>query len=193
VPRAGLSREGVFDRAQAIADAHGLEALDLTALASACGVRKPSLYKHVDGLPDLLSELAARGYEGLRAAVDGEATTAGAARAWRRFAQEHPGLYAAAVPRHTTRSGRAREAAEAALAVLLDRLRQEGLGPDDAVHAARALRSLIHGFVELERAGGFGLAAPVDESFERALAALLAGLGLGSPSGGPLADGSAQR
>lgn len=191
--RAGLSREIVVDHAQAIADARGLDALDLTALAEACGVRKPSLYKHVDGLPDLLGELAARAYEGLSEALSRAASPSALARAWRGFAREHPGLYAAAVPSHVARSGRAREAAEAALGALLAGLRAEGLGEEEAIHAARALRALVHGFVELERAGGFGLGVSVDASFERALDALLRGLGLPVDGGGAVAPDGAGR
>lgn len=178
MPGVGLSREAVIDAAQAIADARGLEALDLTALAEACGVRKPSLYKHVDGLPDLRGELAARGYRGLAAALAETDDLRSLARAWRAFAVAHPGLYAAAVPAHVSRSGPGREAAEEALAAVLARIAAAGRSGDDGVHAARALRALVHGFVELERAGGFGLSAPVDESFDRAVQALLEGLEL---------------
>jgi Tetracyclin repressor-like, C-terminal domain len=39
-------------------------------------------------------------------------------------------------------------------------------GPD-AVDAIRSLRAALHGFVELERAGGFGLPDSVDRSYDR--------------------------
>jgi hypothetical protein len=51
-----------------------------------------------------------------------------------------------------------------------------GLQGEDAVHAARAFRSLVHGFATLEVAGGFGLPQDCDESFRRLVDALLAGL-----------------
>lgn len=191
--RRGLSREIVVDRAQAIADERGLDALDLTVLAEACGVRKPSLYKHVDGLPDLLGELAARACAALSDALAREGSVAGLARAWRSFALRHPGLYAAAVPNHVARTGRAREAAEAALGALLSALRAEGLDEEGAIHAARALRALVHGFVALERAQGFGLDTSVEESFERGLAALLHGLGLPCPAEGTVAPRDRRR
>ena len=34
-----------------------------------------------------------------------------------------------------------------------------GIEPDDAIHVVRALRSYLHGFVDLERRGGFGMRA----------------------------------
>ena len=42
---------------------------------------------------------------------------------------------------------------------------------DDAVDATRALRALLHGYVALEAAGGFGMARDVRESFDRAIEA----------------------
>jgi hypothetical protein len=38
---------------------------------------------------------------------------------------------------------------------------------DDAIHAIRGLRVVLHGFVTLEAAGGFGLPQSVDETFGR--------------------------
>ncbi len=38
------------------------------------------------------------------------------------------------------------------------------------------MRALVHGFVTLQAAGGFGLPDDVDVSFERAVDALVAGL-----------------
>jgi len=51
-----------------------------------------------------------------------------------------------------------------------------GLEGDDALHATRGLRSLLHGFVSLETGGGFGLPLDLDESFRRLLQVFMAGL-----------------
>jgi hypothetical protein len=47
------------------------------------------------------------------------------------------------------------------------------------VHAARAFRSAVHGFVVLEAAGGFGIPVDLDDSFDRLLATLAGGLATG--------------
>ncbi len=54
--RAGrpLTREILFERALAIVDYEGLEALTMRRLAADVGVRAPSLYNHVSGKEDLL-------------------------------------------------------------------------------------------------------------------------------------------
>jgi hypothetical protein len=51
-----------------------------------------------------------------------------------------------------------------------------GLEGEDAIHAVRALRSLVHGFTTLEVSGGFGMPLEVDESFARLVDLFIAGL-----------------
>lgn len=48
----------VDQRSADLADAHGLENLTLAQVASAVGVRLPSLYNHVQGLEGLHRDLA---------------------------------------------------------------------------------------------------------------------------------------
>ena len=47
---------------------------------------------------------------------------------------------------------------------------------DDAIDAIRSLRAVIHGFVTLEAAGGFGLERPLDATYTRLIDALGAAL-----------------
>jgi len=47
---------------------------------------------------------------------------------------------------------------------------------EQTVHATRAVRSALHGFVTLEAAGGFGLPQDVDESYNRLVELLDTGL-----------------
>ena len=63
-----------------------------------------------------------------------------------------------------------------ALRVVLAVIASLGVEGADAIHAARALRSIIHGFATLEIAGGFGLPVDCDESFRRLLDLLVEGL-----------------
>ena len=59
-------------------------------------------------------------------------------------------------------------------------LRGYGLDEDGTVHATRAVRSALHGFVSLEAAGGFGLPQDVDASYDRLVDLLDAGLTTGN-------------
>jgi hypothetical protein len=51
-----------------------------------------------------------------------------------------------------------------------------GITGDAAIHAARAVRSALHGFVSLEAAGGFALRQDQDESFTYLLSLIDRGL-----------------
>jgi hypothetical protein len=44
-----------------------------------------------------------------------------------------------------------------------------GLRGEEALHATRGFRSVVHGFATLEAAGGFGIPPDLDESFDRLL------------------------
>ena len=186
MPRAGLDTARVVDAASAIADAEGLDAVTLARVAGGLGVRAPSLYKHVDGRAGLLRALALRGVRELTAALrDAAIGRAGAdalaatARAYRAYAAAHPGLYAASVVAPARDDAEQQAAAAEAIDVIYAVLRGWQLEVDDAVHAVRAFRSAVHGFVALEAAGGFGIPVDVDTSFERLVATLAGGLATG--------------
>jgi AcrR family transcriptional regulator len=176
----------VVEAAALLADEEGLEDLSLARLAERLGVRKPSLYNHVAGLGGLRRELALMGVRELerrlsRAAVGkaGEGGVSALASAYRDFVLERPGLYAATVRsyRHFAPEDPELEVAEReAFAPVLAVLSSYGLRDEDAVHAARGLRSVSHGFATLENAGGFGLPSDVDESFGRLVRAFVVGL-----------------
>jgi hypothetical protein len=67
-------------------------------------------------------------------------------------------------------------AGKAPVVVVLAVLSGFGLHGDDAVHAARALRSTVQGFVSLEAAGGCGLPASLDLSLDRLVEGYIAAL-----------------
>jgi AcrR family transcriptional regulator len=182
MPRAGLTAESVVAAAAELADAEGLKALTLAALAGRLGVRPPSLYAHLGGLEDLRRRLAARGAEQLAAALQTAATgragsqaLAAVAAAYRDYAHAHPGAYAA-LQRADPDSGQAAEAAARLVDVMLAVLAGYDLEGEPALHATRAIRSALHGFVLLESQAGFGLPLSLDESFARLVAMLDRGL-----------------
>jgi AcrR family transcriptional regulator len=182
-PRAGLDRATLVAAAAELADAEGPEAVTLARLAARFGVRPPSLYNHVAGLDDLRRELARRGLRDLtdrllRAAAGraGDEAVLALGRAYRAFARAHPGLYAATLRAPDPADPVWVHLGDDLVALIADVLAGYGLRGDDALHAIRALRSLLHGFVALEAAGGFGLPLDLDESFQRLLAGYVGGL-----------------
>ncbi len=179
MPRAGLDKAAVVEAAATILNTEGVGALTLNRLAQELGVKPPSLYNHIDGLAGLQRELAimnarALGERFTRAAIgqSGPAALIAVARAYRAYIKESPGVYLASL-----RSSGAQQpvdaelsaAEEPSLRVALAVIASFGLTGEEALHAARGLRSLVHGFATLEIAGGFGLPLDLDESFERLL------------------------
>jgi AcrR family transcriptional regulator len=187
MPRAGLTPESVLDAAERIADSNGLEAVTLARLAAELGVRPPSLYKHVDSLEAVRRGLALRGIaeanRRLQLATIGKArddALYALAEAYWRFARERPGLYAASLRAAKPGENDVAAAGDAFLGIVLAVLSGYGVSGDDALHATRGLRAIIHGFVSLDAAGGFRLKLDLEESFRRLLAAFardLAGRG----------------
>jgi AcrR family transcriptional regulator len=183
VPRQGLDRERVVEVAAALADADGLETVTLARVAAELGVRSPSLYNHVDGLEGVrrgiallaLGELGAT----LREAATGRAgddALVAIAEAYRAYARAHPGRYPLTQYLPRPQDPEIDLAASAVVQVVVDGLRAFDLADEDAIHAARAFRAAIHGFVSLETGGGFGMPVDVDESFRRLVTTLAAGL-----------------
>jgi AcrR family transcriptional regulator len=188
MPRAGLDAQAVVAAAGGLADAEGLNAVTLARVAAELGVRPPSLYAHVGGLADLHERLALLGTaqlaDVLQAAVAGRSDTAALralADAYRDYARTHPGLYMA-----SQRAGPGDELEDAvrrrAVDVVLAVLRGYELEGEDAMHATRAVRASLHGFVTLEIGAGFGLPLSLDDSYAALVAMLDRGLGGGRPS-----------
>lgn len=179
MPRAGLSTASVVDAAIDLVDERGRAALTLAAVASRTGVAAPSLYKHVRSLEALQQKVCARATAELAQALStsvagrsGEEALRCLADAYRDYALTHPGRYPmtqrvpdAKDPEHVAAGERTVEAVFAAL-------RGYGLEGDEAIHATRAARSALHGFVSLEIDGGFGMPQDVGRSFERLVSAL---------------------
>jgi AcrR family transcriptional regulator len=173
----------VIDEAQALSDEVGLDALTLAALAGRLGVRQPSLYKHIDGSDALRRALSVRAKQELaavlaRAAVgkSGDEAIGALADAYRGWAHAHPGRYQSTVAAPTSGDADDEAASLAAVSVLLDILAGYELSGADAIHATRAVRAALHGFVSIEAAGGFGMQIDVDDSFARLVASITRGI-----------------
>jgi len=171
-PRAGLTTEHVVAAAVELADRDGLESLTLARVAAHLGVRPPSLYHHVAGAAGLSDEMQIRGFRELRDRLrrvavgkSGDAAVMALAQEIRSFAREHPSLYAATVPSGEDAGPGVRAVRDEALEVVLAVIGGYGIDDDEQVHAARFLRSAVHGFIDLECSGGFGIPVDLDASY----------------------------
>ena len=178
-----LNSDLILQAAVRIADEEGVEALTLATLAQRLDIRSPSLYNHIAGLPELRKLLSLHGLEELRsellhAAVGraGEDAIRAMAYAYLGFARAHPGLYELSLLSSKQEDAEWAKVANGIAELVVRALESYRLDPAAAIHAARALRSLLHGFASLERHGGFGLPFDLNESFAEMVSLFLAGL-----------------
>lgn len=181
--RRGLDKETIVIAAAELVNAEGMGALSLSRLAKGLGVRTPSLYNHVDGLPGLRRELALHNVQQLgeclaNAAIgkSGPQGLRAIAQAYREYIKESPGLYQASLRASGSQASPDRElqaAEERVVKIALAVVESFEMQDEDALHAVRALRSVVHGFATLEAEGGFGMPLDCDESFRRMIEMLI--------------------
>ncbi|GHI02520.1 TetR family transcriptional regulator [Streptomyces cellostaticus] len=177
--RAGLTTDLVVAAAADLADESGFDNVTLSALARRFGVKDASLYSHVRSLQDLRTRVAllAGGelIDRIAAAVAGRAgmdALVAFAGAYRAYALEHPGRYAATQIRIDQALIADSPAMRRTAEITYGMLRAYGLGEPDLTDAVRLLRSTFHGYCALESAGGFGADRDVQASWDKAVEAL---------------------
>lgn len=183
--RAGIRLDDVVAAAAAIADSDGWEQATPGNVAARLGIRTPSLYNHVDGLPGLRRVLRTHALRLLLDRLRNAAVGQGGRQsllelglAYIGFVREHPGLYEA-VNRQGAPGTEPIEQTELAgqiMDLFARLLRPLGCSDERFVHALRGLRSLVHGFASLETLGGFRIPVDTDESLLQAVNFYLDGL-----------------
>jgi len=160
-------REEILDVAESLLESEGPSALTMRGVASAMGIRAPSLYKHVSSKEDIEAGLQERALRDLTVALSPAGTDLTAIMAaYRRWALARPGLYELATRRPLRRDVIPAEVETAASAQLVSAL-------DGDEHRARAVWALAHGLVDLELAGRFPPDANLDETWRAALTPFL--------------------
>ena len=179
MPRAGLTAERLTRAGAEMADEVGFDKVTVAALARQFGVKDASLYSHVKSSQDLrtriallaLAELADRVSAALAGRAGKDALEA-FANAYRDYAREHPGRYAAAQLRLDPDAAAASAGGRHARMTRAI-LRGYDLTEPDQTHAVRLLGSVFHGYISLESGGSFSHSAPsTQETWPRVLDAL---------------------
>ena len=181
--RAGLDQATVVEEAAKLVDEEGIEQLSLGRLAERLGVRTPSLYNHVAGLPGLKHDLALYCLRDvlnhLLRATSGKSRAEAIfafANAYRAYARKTPGRYALTLQAPDPGDRELQAIAQQIIEVALAILAPYKLSEEEAIHAIRGLRSIVHGFISLEGAGGFAMPVDLDASFHWLINVFVAGL-----------------
>ena len=180
--RLGVDRKAVIAAAIDIVDQHGTAALTMTRVADSLGIRGPSLYAHVRGQLDLRRELWMWAVADLGGRLGGsvmgrscEDALLAFATELRDYARQYPGRYQLTLEPPVPFDEEAALVRRRANAPFRAVISSFGLDGDAAIHAGRALRSAIHGFVGLEAREAIG-DDDTDESFRHLVELLCAGL-----------------
>ncbi|MDO7906735.1 WHG domain-containing protein [Paenibacillus sp. JX-17] len=181
--RPGLDRTTLIQTAADIADTEGMEAVTLSSLAQRLGVRSPSLYNHIEGLPALRQALALHGtrmlVSELTDAVVGRAgddAVRALCDAYISFAVRHPGLYDCTFAAPEPHEPELEAVSQHFLTLMLQAMQSYKLNDLDALHAVRGLRMMAHGYVSLERQRAYGMDFDPAESLNRLLNSFLRSL-----------------
>ena len=181
--RPGLDEAQIIDVAAELADTVGLHHFTLKDLAEKLGVKPPSLYNHVANLDAVHRGLTLRALRDLADTMRASAVglcgldaLRGVAQAELDYARQHPGLFSALHRTAEDQDEEVRLASHDLLDIVLAVLHGYQLEGEEGIHAARALRAALTGFVLLESKNGFGLPVEVEQSFEWMIVMLDAGL-----------------
>ena len=187
--RAGLDQATIMQTAVRLVDEHGLAQLTMATLAAQLNVRTPTLYHYFQGLAGVRRALALLGLRQMAAVLGhavmgkaGDEAILALACALRDFACEHPGLYEATARSPEGEDPEWQNAGREVVDIGIRAFSAYHLALNDALHAIRILRSIVHGWVSLHNAGGFALPLDVDETFRRLLDVFLLYLHTDIPS-----------
>ncbi len=177
----------IIRTARHLLETQGLENLSMQTLATALGVRAPSLYKHVENKSQLvrvvLESMLAELGEALADAAQGRNPSAdlrAMAIAYRAFAHEHSTLYPLLYSSLSLEMQPDIRVSAAAVASLLNTM-ERWVSTERSLSAARIVVAFTHGFVDMELAGAFRLGGNVEEAFELGIESLIQVLSLFNP------------
>ena len=158
----GLSKESITEAALALVEEKGLANFSLRALANFLQIQVSSLYNHISGQNELLTEVGCRAV--CMMAVQEEQAIAGKrtddalfalADAYRAFATGPPELYRIIMGVHVLNLSVLESESKKIIAPILAVLSGYGIPTERQLHYQRILRSIMHGFFAHEHTGGF--------------------------------------
>ena len=177
---AKTSREELALIARQLVETGGPDELTLGAVATAAGIKAPSLYKHFTDRAALLKAVeigVLRELEGyLRNWTRGDTPKSrlkAMARAYRRFGNDLPNRYRVIYSGNAFIDPEIREACLVSSQPLFEELRAAGIAEERILPLSRTMVPFLHGFVLMEIGNAFNLGGDVEEAFETGLEVIL--------------------
>ena len=178
-----VSKESIVHRAAELIEEAGVDALSLSKLAAALGVKAPSLYRHIGNKNQLLQEVNLLTLQNLFATLqqaieqangDPQMQMEALCVAYRQFAHRHAQLYLLAYT-HKAEGLRPDEDLLVEMIMPIQMVMVQICGEANALTALRGALALMHGFVMLELNEQLQRGGDLELAYTQSLAAYLRG------------------
>lgn len=183
MPRVGLTREKVIERAAELANEKGIEAVTITTLAQYLGIKKPSLYNHIEGPENLRRQIMLYGWKYISGCMVENIKEENPKEALKeygrgvyRYAIDNPGVFEAMLWYNKYENEELREVTEGLYQFFFKQTDKLGINRVMANHLLRTYRALLEGFLLLVVHDSFGNPISIEESFEITLDVFIRGI-----------------
>lgn len=172
----------IIRAARELIERNGRHDFSMTDVASAVGIRTPSLYGRFKDRASLISGVEVQVCNEVTTALhdatvenDPSATLVAQAHAFRRFVNANPQTYSLMYDVGAVPSDEAVKARIAATSAILPPMIALA-GEKHALLAARVLAPFLHGFVCMEITNAFRMGGDLDEAYEHGILTIVAGI-----------------
>lgn len=183
MPRTGLSKEEIVEKAAKLANERGLSYLSITTLADYLGIRKPSLYNHINTIEDMHRSLMIYGWRMVSDVVvkeinfsDEKTNLMEYGRKFYEFAIDNPGVFEAMLWYNKYSDETLLSATEGLYEFFFEQTDGLGINREISNHLLRTYRAFLEGFIMLQIHNSFGNPISLDKSFEISMSVLISGM-----------------
>lgn len=183
MPRAGLTREKVIEAAVQLANEHGLSYVTITTIAEHFGIKKPSLYNHIESQEDIKKSLMIYGWTHGIEPLSEQIQTDDAHEALRQYANlfykyaiENPGVFEAMLWYNKYENPELVQATEKLYDFFFAQTDKLKITREAANHLLRTYRAFLEGFSLLVIHNSFGNPISIEESFNLSIDVMIKGM-----------------
>ncbi|WP_347551575.1 TetR-like C-terminal domain-containing protein [Pseudalkalibacillus hwajinpoensis] len=167
-----ITQDLIICEALQIADCEGVAAVTMATLARQLSIKPPSLYNHFAGLDQIRKGMALLAMNhmfdklvtGTAGKNQGNEKIHALSESYISFAREHPGMYESTLLTPDAQDHEVQEAGNKIVSLTMDVFIHFKLDEVTHIHVVRALRSMLHGLVDLQQKGGFQQAVDLEDS-----------------------------
>ena len=183
MPRTGLSKEEIIEKAARLANEKGLAYLSVTTLSEYLNIKKPSLYNHMKTIDDIHKDIMVYGWRKVSEEIvegidsgDPRENLMTYGRKCYAFAMENPGVFEAMLWYNKYSDDTLLAATEGLYKFFFKQTDDLKVDRTMANHLLRTYRAFLEGFIMLQIHNSFGNPISIEESFEISLNVLAKGM-----------------